>query len=181
MHVLALLGSLRKGSFNRMALNAAIELAPQEMTFEIADISEVPPYNQDVEDAGIPPVVNRLKEQIKQADAILFATPEYNYSMPGLLKNAIDWASRPPKENPFNGKPCAIMSASTGMLGGARAQYHLRQSCVFVNLIAMNRPEVIISKAAEKFDQSGKLTDEATRKILTVFMKTFEEWAKRMQ
>jgi chromate reductase len=181
MHVLALLGSLRKGSFNRMALHAAIEVAPQEMMIEIADISEIPLYNQDVENTGDPPVVKRLKEQIKQADAILFATPEYNYSMPGVLKNAIDWASRPPSENPFNGKPCAIMSASTGMLGGARAQYHLRQSCVFVNLIPMNRPEVMVSKAAEKFDENGKLKDEATRKMLTVFMKSFEEWTRRIQ
>lgn len=179
MKILAILGSLRKASFNRMLLNAAIELAPEEMTFEIAEISDLPLYNQDVEDAGSLPQVQRLKGQIRNADALLFATPEYNYSMPGVMKNAIDWASRPPNENPFNGKPCAIMSASTGMGGGARAQYHLRQSCVFVNLIPMNRPEIILPKVQEKFDEQGKLTDEATRKILTAFMQGFQQWVER--
>ena len=181
MHVLALLGSLRKGSYNRMTLNAAIELAPPGVTFEIADLSEIPPYNQDVEDAGVPATVQKLKDQIAKADAVLFATPEYNYSMPGVLKNAIDWASRPPKDNPFNGKPCAIISASTGLFGGARAQYHLRQSCVFVNLLTMNRPEVMVTKAQEKFDENGVLKDEATKKVISAFMKSFQEWTERMK
>ncbi len=181
MTILSISGSLRKGSYNKILLNAAIELAPQGMTFEFAEIGDLPLYNQDVEDAGIPPQVQRLKEQIRNADAILFATPEYNYSMPGVLKNAIDWASRPPKDNPFNGKPCAIMSASTGMGGGAKAQYHLRQSCVFVNLIPMNRPEIILPKAQEKFDANGTLTDDAARKILTTFMQSFKEWVERLR
>ena len=162
-----------------MAANAAIEVSPNDMEFEFADISTLPLYNQDVEDAGAPESVKKLKQQIKEAGGLLFVTPEYNYSMPGVLKNAIDWASRPPAENPFNGKPCAIMSASTGMLGGARVQYHLRQSCVFVNLIAMNRPEVMITKAADKFGANGKLTDEATRKVVTNFMKSFGDWVDR--
>src|SRR4051812_36666653 len=106
MRILAILGSLRNASYNRMALNAAIELAPEGMTVEIADISHLPLYNQDVEDAGAPEAVKQLKEQIKRADGLLFVTPEYNYSVPGVLKNAIDWASRPPAENVFNGKPC---------------------------------------------------------------------------
>jgi chromate reductase len=180
MNIIAILGSLRKASFNRMLLSAAIELAPPEMSIEIADISQLPLYNQDVEDAGAPEPVRKLKEQIRGADAVLFITPEYNYSMPGLMKNAIDWASRPPKENPFNGKPCAIMSASTGMMGGSRAQYHLRQSCVFVNLIPKNKPEVIVMRAQEKFDADGKLIDEATRKILATFMQSFKEWTERI-
>lgn len=181
MTILAILGSLRKASFNRMLFNAAIEVAPEGMTFEIAEIGDLPLYNQDVEDTAIPPQVLRLKEQIKRVDALLFVTPEYNYSMPGMLKNAIDWASRPPKENPFNGKPCAIMSASTGMGGGARAQYHLRQTCVFVNLIPMNRPEIILPRTMEKFNEQGMLTDDATRKILTTFMQSFKEWAERFK
>ncbi len=180
MNILAILGSLRKASFNRMALNAAIELAPAEMKIEIADISEFPLYNLDVETAGVPTPVIRLKDQIRAADGLLFVTPEYNYSMSGVLKNAIDWASRPPAENPFNGKPCGIISASTGMGGGAKAQYHLRQSAVFVNLIPMNKPEVVIARAHEKFDEEGKLVDEVTRKFLTTFMKSLEDWTKRI-
>ncbi len=181
MHILAILGSLRTESFNRKALNAAMELAPPDMTFEIADISDLPLYNQDMQDAGDPASVTRLKTQIRAADAILFVTPEYNYSLPGVLKNAIDWASRPPADNPFNGKPCGIITASTGLLGGARAQYHLRQVCVFVNLYPMNKPEVMIAKAHEKFDETGKLTDEMTRKILTTFMASLKEWAERFK
>ena len=181
MKVLAILGSLRKASYNRMALNAAIELAPPDVQVEIAEIGDLPLYNQDVEDAGAPPQVRRLKDQVLAADALLFVSPEYNYSMPGVLKNAIDWVSRPPKENPFNAKPCAIMSASTGMLGGARAQYHFRQTAVFVNLLVMNKPEIVIAKAADKFDASGKLTDETTRKMLTTFMKSLTEWTERLR
>ena len=181
MNVLAILGSLRNESFNRKALNAAIALAPPGMTVEIADISELPLYNQDVENAGAPESVRRLKEHIKAADALLFVTPEYNYSMPGVLKNAIDWASRPPAENPFNGKPCGIMSASGGVLGGVRAQYHLRQTCVFVNLYPMNKPEVMIAKAQEKFDEDGTLIDEATKKIITTFMASLRDWAQRFK
>ena len=181
MHILVILGSLRNGSFNRMTLDAAIEVAPQGMIFERAEIGDLPLYNQDIENAGIPASVLRLKDQIRKADGLLFVTPEYNYSMPGVLKNAIDWASRPPKENPFNGKPCGIMTASTGIGGGAKAQYHLRQSCVFINLIAMNRPEVIIPRAMEKFDEQGKLKDEATKKIIASFMQSFYEWVGRFQ
>jgi chromate reductase len=181
MKVLAIVGSLRKNSFNRMAVHAAQELAPPDVTFEFAEIGDLPLYNQDVEDAGAPESVKRLKAQVKAADAILFASPEYNYSMSGVMKNAIDWVSRPPAENAFNGKPCGIMSASTGMLGGARGQYHLRQSAVFVNLHVMNKPEIVIAKAAEKFDVNGKLTDEATRKMLSTFMKSLKDWTERLR
>ena len=181
MKIIAILGSLRKASFNRMLLNAAIELTPADMTIEIADITKFPLYNQDVENVGVPDAVKKLQEQIRSADGVLFVSPEYNYSMSGVLKNAIDWASRPPKENPFNGKPCAMMSASTGMMGGSRAQYHLRQSCVFVNLIPMNKPEVIVMKAQEKFDADGKIIDEATRKVVATFMQSFKDWTARMK
>jgi chromate reductase len=181
MNVLVIIGSLRKGSYNRLTAQAAIEVAPPDVKFEFAEIGDLPLYNQDVEDAGIPPQVLRLKQQIREADALLLATPEYNYSMSGVLKNAIDWASRPPSDNPFNGKPCAMLSASQGLFGGARAQYHLRQSAVFVNLIPMNKPEVMVTKAQEKFDANGKLTDEATRKVLTAFMKAFKDWTERLR
>ncbi len=181
IQVLAIVGSLRKGSYNRMLLNAAIEVAPPGMSFEIAEIGDFPPYNQDVEDAGAPAPVARFKDQIRSADGLLIATPEYNYSMPGMLKNAIDWASRPPKDNPFNGKPCGVMSASTGMGGGAKAQYHFRQSCVFVNMFPMNKPEIVIIRAQEKFNSDGKLTDEPTIKILTTFMSEFAKWCERFR
>ncbi len=181
MKILAIVGSLRKASYNRMALNTAMEVAPEGLEISVAEIGDLPPYNQDVQDAGDPPSVVRLKEEIRSADGILFLTPEYNYSMPGVLKNAIDWASRPPKENAFNDKPCGIISASTGLLGGARVQYHLRQTCVFVNMHPMNKPEVMISKATEKFDAKGKLTDEATRKILSTFMQSLKEWVERIK
>ncbi|HEY3874886.1 MAG TPA: NADPH-dependent FMN reductase, partial [Candidatus Kapabacteria bacterium] len=176
MNILTILGSLRKGSINRMILQEAMALAPKTMTFDASDISQFPLYNQDMENVGIPNVVLHFKEQIRQADGLLFATPEYNYSMPGVLKNAIDWASRPPKDNSFNGKPCAIMTAGTGMGGGAKAQYHFRQSCVFVNLIPMNKPEIVIPKAMEKFDANGTLSDEVTMKKLIEFMASFQQW-----
>jgi chromate reductase len=164
-----------------MAVQAAQELAPPDVQIEYAEIGDLPLYNQDVEDAGVPEAVKRLKEQVRAADAILFASPEYNYSMSGVLKNAIDWVSRPPSDNPFNGKPCGIISASQGMSGGMRVQYHLRQSAVFVNLHPMNKPEVFIQKAQDKFDASGKLTDEATRKVLGQFMKSLKEWTERLR
>ncbi|MCA8928693.1 MAG: NAD(P)H-dependent oxidoreductase [Alphaproteobacteria bacterium] len=161
--VLGLSGSLRPASFNTAALRAAQELAPAGMTIAIADISGVPLYHEDVYQKGFPPAVETLREQIRSADALLIATPEYNYSFSGVLKNAIDWASRPPS-HPFDGKPVALMGASPGRLGTARAQYHLRQVLVFLNAHALNKPEVMIASAGSAFDADGKLTDEAARK-----------------
>ena len=180
MQILTILGSLRKNSVNGFALRAAIELAPEGMTFVPADISQFPLYNQDIENAGIPEAVRIFKDQIRTADGLLISSPEYNYSMTGALKNAIDWASRPPKDNPMSGKPCAVMSAGTGNGGGAKAQYHFRQSCVFVNLIPMNKPEIVISKAMEKFAPDGALTDEHTRTALINFMQSFKTWVERI-
>src|SRR5581483_3765964 len=128
--VLGICGSLRQGSFNMMALKLAVALKPNDVSVTIADISQIPLYNEDVRQQGFPPPVETLRRQIKEADALLFACPEYNYSMTGVLKNAIDWASRPP-DQPFAGKPCAIIGAAAGMAGSARAQYDLRRSCVF--------------------------------------------------
>ena len=152
--ILAICGSLRQGSYNKAALRAAIEEKPPGMTIETADIGSIPLYNEDVRALGFPPPVERLRRQIAAADALLFVTPEYNYSMPGVLKNAIDWASRPP-DQPFAGKPVAIMGAAAGMAGSARAQYDLRRSCVFLDMHPLNKPEVQIGQAQTKFDASG--------------------------
>ena len=178
--VFAFCGSLRKGSFNRMALRAAEELAPAGMTFDNADIAQIPAYNEDVREQGYPPPVRDMRERIRAADAILFVTPEYNFSIPGVLKNAIDWASRPP-DQPFNGKPVAIMGASPSMLGSARAQYHLRQCCVFLNMFPINQPEVFIAGADKKFDSAGRLTDETTRKLVTKLLEALADWTRRLK
>src|SRR5215212_1579232 len=162
MNVIGISGSLRKGSFNTAALRAAQGLAPEGMTIEVAQIGDLPLYNDDVRAAGFPPPAERLRAQLAAADAILLVTPEYNYSISGVLKNAIDWASRPPNQ-PFEAKPVAIMGASPGLFGSARAQYHLRQMLIFLNAMPLNRPEVMIGQAQNKFDADGNLTDEPTR------------------
>lgn len=180
MKILGVSGSLRAGSFNTAALRAAVELAPAGMQIELCDIGDLPLYNDDVRVQGFPPPVQRLRERIKAADGLLFATPEYNYSISGVLKNAIDWASRPP-EQPFDGKPIAIMGASPGALGTARAQYHLRQCFVFLNGHVLNRPEVMISGAGGKFDAAGALTDQATRDFLATMLVAFKAWTGRMR
>jgi chromate reductase len=166
VRILGIAGSLRKGSYNTALLHAAEELLPADTTLEQSlDIGTLPHFNEDVRAAGLPPEVAAFRAQIAAADAVLISSPEYNYSIPGVLKNAIDWASRPP-EPPFTDKPLAIMGASPGTLGTARMQYHLRQVAVFLNMHMVNRPEVFVAKAAEKFDAQGKLTDEATRKLV---------------
>ena len=143
LNILGFAGSLRKGSYNRSRLRAAGQLLPKDTTLEVFDLSDIPPFNQDLE-ADMPTKVKEFKTKIRESDAILIATPEYNYSVPGVLKNAIDYASRPYGDNPFDDKPVAIMSASVGMLGGASAQYHLRQMFVFLNMHPINFPEVIL-------------------------------------
>jgi chromate reductase, NAD(P)H dehydrogenase (quinone) len=167
--VLGICGSLRKASFNMAALRTAIELRPAGMEVTVADISQIPLYNEDVRAEGFPPPVEALRQQIKAADALLFACPEYNYSMSGVLKNAIDWASRPP-DQPFAGKAVAIISAAAGMAGGARAQLHLRHSCVFLDMHPLNKPEVLIYQAQNKFDANGELTDEVARRLIAELM-----------
>ena len=175
--VLGICGSLRKGSYNMAALRTAIELKPPGMTIAVADISAFPLYNEDVRAQGFPPVVETFRRQIREADALLFATPEYNYSMPGVLKNAIDWASRPP-DQPFAGKPVAIIGASAGMGGTARAQYDLRRSCVFLDMHPVNRPEVLIGQAHTKFDAAGHLTDEAGRGFIRDLLLALADWTR---
>ena len=180
MKVLAMVGSLRKGSYNKLALRAAMELKPAGMEIEQAEIGDLPLYDDDLREAGYPPPVQRLREQVRAADALLFVTPEYNYSVPGVLKNAIDWCSRPPQQ-PLEGKPAAIMGASTGKLGTARAQYHLRQIFVFVNVLPVNRPEVMLSGAAKLFDADGRLTDEPTRKFIGDMLVSLQDWTHKLQ
>jgi len=164
-----------------MLLKATLSAVPEGITTEIGDISTLPLYNADVEAASYPESAMKLKEQIRKADALIIATPEYNYSVPGVLKNAIDWVSRPPRDSPFFNKPFAILSASTGLLGGARAQYHLRQSAVFLNMHPLNRPEVIVSGVAAKFDAEGNFTDEFGKDLIKKQMTALAEWTKLLQ
>ena len=180
LKILGFAGSLRVGSYNRALLRAAAELPPDDTTLEIFDLNGIPPFNQDLE-MDMPAKVKDFKSKIREADAILIATPEYNYSVPGVLKNAIDFASRPYGDNPFNNKPVAIMSASIGMLGGARAQYHLRQTFIFLNMYPMNGPEVMVNFAQNKFDSNGKLTDEDTKRYLKGLLENLANWTKRLR
>jgi chromate reductase len=178
--ILAFAGSLRKGSYNKALVRAAVELAPENVAMEVFDLEGIPPYNQDLENT-LPEKVTEFKEKIRTADALLIATPEYNYSIPGVLKNAIDWASRPKQGNPFEGKPVAIMSASIGKLGGARAQYHLRQSFVFLNMHPVNQPEVMLDSAAENVDANGRLTNEQTRTLIRQLLEALVTWTNRLK
>lgn len=179
MKVLGISGSLRKASYNTMALRAAQQLAPPGMTLEIADIAQIPLYDGDVHAAGLPPAVAALRERVRAADGVLLVTPEYNFSIPGVLKNTLDWLSRPP-EPPFDGKPVAIMGASPGPVGTARVQYHLRQVLVFMNTFTVNKPEVFISHCAGKFDAQGELTDEASRKFIGELLVSLEKLRNRV-
>lgn len=165
MNVLGISGSLRQGSYNTMALRAAQKLAPAGMTITIGDISQIPMYNDDVRAQGLPASVQALKDQVRAADAVLLVTPEFNFSIPGVLKNALDWLSRPP-EPPFDGKVVGIMGASPGPVGTARVQYDLRKVLVFMNTFTVNKPEVFINHCASKFNEKGELTDEATAKFI---------------
>lgn len=178
--ILGFAGSLRKDSYNKALLRAAAELLPENARLEVFDLDGIPLYNQDLE-KDMPVIVKEFKSRIRAADAILIATPEYNYSMPGVLKNAIDWASRPPGDNSFEGKPLALMSASTGMLGGARAQYHLRQVFVTLNMQAVNRPEVLVSFAPKKIDEKGNVTDQRTREIMRKLLENLVTWTIKLK
>src|SRR5919198_5313767 len=178
--VLGFAGSLRQGSYNKALLLSAADLVPDDMQLEIFDLEGIPPFNQDIEQ-NMPDKVKEFKMKIREADAILIATPEYNFSVPGVLKNAIDWASRPYGDNPFDGKPVAIMSASPGMLGGVRAQYHLRQSFVFLNMYPVNGPDVVVNFAHQKFDANGNLVDQDTRKFLGQLLQNLVNWTRRLK
>jgi chromate reductase len=177
--IIGLSGSLRQRSFNTGLLHAARELAPDGVTIEIADLSQLPLYNDDVRQAGYPAPVAALRAALASADAVLFATPEYNYSVPGVLKNAIDWASRPP-DPPLAGRPAAVMGASGGLSGTMRAQYHLRQMMVFLDVPMLSRPEVFVQKAGERFDADGRLVDEDTRAHVAKLVAALVAWTHRL-
>jgi len=181
LHVLGISGSLRRGSYNTALLRAARELLPAGVTLEVFDLAPIPLYDGDVEAAGFPAPVQAMKARIAAADALLIATPEYNYSFPGVLKNAIDWASRPGRESPLSGKPLALLGASTGAMGTVRAQGHLRQVAAAVNMLPLNRPEVFVARAAEKFDASGNLVDEQTRQALRALLEALATWARSLR
>jgi chromate reductase len=177
--ILGIAGSLRQQSYNRSALRAAAQLVPSGVTFSTFELNGIPGFNQD-EEQNPPPIVVELKSRIRAADAILLVTPEYNYSVPGVLKNAIDWASRPYGDSAWFGKPAAIMGASVGIIGTARAQYHLRQMCVFLNMFLINQPEVMIGHAAERFDKDGNLTDETSKELIRQLLQKLVEWTRRI-
>ena len=180
IRILGIAGSLRRESYNRAALRAAAQLVPEGATLDIFEIDGIPGFSQD-EEQNPPAKVVEFKKRIRAADAVLFVTPEYNYSVPGVLKNAIDWASRPYGDSAWSGKPAAVMGASTGTIGTARAQYHLRQMFVFLNMFPVNQPEVMIGNAASRFDSAGNLTDEATKKFIRQLMENLVEWTRRLK
>lgn len=173
-------GSLRAASFNRALLRAAKELAPPEMTIEIVEIGGIPVFNADLEAEGDPEPVAAFKRAVGGADGLLIATPEYNLGVPGVTKNVIDWASRPPRGSVLDGKPVAVMGATPGMGGTARGQSQLRQAFVFTNSYAMPQPEVLVRRAADLFDSDGRLTDEGTREHLAKFLAAFAGWIRRL-
>ncbi len=179
--LLGLVGSLRKASLNRALLRAVGELLPAHVSLTTWDrLGEIPPYDGDVEAKGMPEPVVSLGAAIKAADALVIATPEYNYSIPGQLKNAIDWVSRG-QPAPIRGKVLGIVGASMGMSGTMRAQYHLRQCCVFLDMKPMNQPEILLPRAQERFDAEGKLTDGGTRKLLEAFGVSLAAWVERFR
>jgi chromate reductase, NAD(P)H dehydrogenase (quinone) len=179
--IFAIAGSLRKDSFNRAALRAASQLVPNGMKLDIfEDLEAIPPFNQDLEWNPAAEVVD-MKARIRASSGVLFVTPEYNYGMPGVLKNAIDWASRPYGDSAWDGLPAAVMGASTSLLGSARAQYQLRQAFVFLNMFPVNRPEVMIASASTKFNERGELVDETSRKLIGELLEELERAARGYQ
>jgi chromate reductase, NAD(P)H dehydrogenase (quinone) len=179
--VCGIAGSLREASYNRALLRAARELAPEGLEIRIFDrMAEIPLFSQDREDEGDPEPVQALKRAIGDAHALLIATPEYNHGVPGVLKNAIDWASRPAKDPVLGGKPTAIFGASPGITGTARAQSQLRQSLIFTGTPVLPQPEILVYRAREKFDDDGRLTDERTREFVAKLLRGLADWTRRL-
>ena len=177
--ILGIAGSVRRASYNRGLLREAVKLAPEGVEIETFEIGDIPPFNQDLE-AKPPEVVARLKAAIRAADALLICTPEYNYSVPGLLKNAIDWASRPYGDSALTHKAVGLMGATIGISGTARAQAALRQSCVFNDAYCMAQPEVLVTNCTDKFDENGNLTDEDTREHVRSGLVALVAWARQV-
>src|SRR6202165_1089187 len=179
VRILGIAGSLRRGSYNQAALRAAKSLVPENSEIDIFQLDEIPMFNEDDEKRP-PSSVLELKKRIRRADALLIVTPEYNYSIPGVLKNAIDWASRPYGDSAWSGKPAAIMGTSLGAIGTARAQYHLRQIFVTLNLFPLNQPEVMIADAAHLFDETENVIHERTKQWIQELQNNWVEWTRRM-
>lgn len=181
IRVLGVAGSLRLGSLNRALLRATAKLAPTGMSIDTFDLADVPLYNGDVEAAGDPPGVAAFKAVIRAADAVLFVTPEYNHGVPGVMKNAVDWASRPARDAALNGKPVGIIGASPGQTGTARGQSQLRQAFEFTNSFCMPQPEILVFRAHEKFDASGELTDAKTAEFLGKYLEALRAWTLKFK
>ncbi len=179
IRILGISGSGRRRSYNTALLEAAKELLPEGAALDAYDVSAFPLFNQDLE-VEIPAVIRRFKERVRRADAILFATPEHNYSISAVLKNAIEWGNRPEEDNSWDGKPAAIMSASTSPRGGARAQLHLRQIMVDLNMYPINSPQLLLARAQEHFDANLKLTNSQFRGILRELLTSLAEWTRRL-
>jgi chromate reductase len=182
VRAVGLIGSLRAGSYNRMLMNAACALAPDGLDIEVLDgLDRLPFYDEDLTGDGDPAPVTAFKHAMAAADALVIVTPEYNFGLPGVLKNALDWASYPPRTSPLRDKTAAIMGASPGMLGTARGQQHLRQLFVFTRTYAVLQPEVLVANAAEKFDAAGNLTDELTVKLIRLLLGNLLELTRRLR
>ena len=179
VRILGIAGSRRRGSYNQAALRAAKLLAPANVEFDIFQLDEIPMFNEDDEKSP-PSSVVELKKRIRCADAVLIVTPEHNYSIPAILKNAIDWASRPSGDSAWSGKPAAIMGASLGAIGTCRAQHHLRQILVSLDLLTLNQPEVVIADASHRFDESGNLIHEPTRRLIRDLLNKLVDWTRRL-
>lgn len=178
LQIVAFAGSLRKGSFNRLLLTNAQRLAPEGMSIDIFDLGGIPPYNMDLE-PNFPAAVVEFKEKVKAADGLIIATPEHNFGVPGILKNALDWASRPPTEKIFDDKPVIVQSASPGWAGGLRAQMHLRPVLAYFPMRQMFFPEMIVGGCKSKFNEAGELTDELAIKNMTNQLAAFAEFVTK--
>jgi chromate reductase, NAD(P)H dehydrogenase (quinone) len=181
MNVCVLVGSLRKASLNRMLANALSSLAPSSMKFDFVEIGQLPFYNEDLETTAPPAPWTTFRQRVKAADAVLFVTPEYNRSVPAVLKNALDVGSRPYGSSVWDCKPGAIVGSSPGAIGAFGANHHLRQSLVFLNVPAMQQPEAYVSHVDKLFDEHGKLVNDGTRKFLQAFMQAFANWVEAVR
>jgi chromate reductase, NAD(P)H dehydrogenase (quinone) len=182
LHVICICGSLRKASYNRMVMNALTGLAPPNLHLtEAPPFADFPLYNFDIQEtSGVPPAVQKLADAVRAADGVIFNSPEYNFSMPGGLKNAIDWVSRV-KNQPFAGKPIAVQSAANGTLGGGRMQYDLRRSMIFLDAVTLNKPEIFIGNCSQKIDAAtGKITDQQTVGFITQQLAAFAKFIELM-
>jgi chromate reductase len=181
LNVVGIAGSLRRGSYNRGLIRAAVDLTPADMRLTVHELGDLPLFNADLEAEGDPDPVRRLKEAIGAADALLIATPEYNRCVPGVLKNAVDWASRPARQSVLTNKPVAIMGASTGGGGTARAQAHLRDGLGYTNGLVLPQPEVLVPFAASRFDEAGDLTDDQTKDAIRDLLAALAEWVRQLR